>query len=389
MVALHQVLPVFAPRDAIGNHAVAVRRALHGMGVTSEIFAGEVNAGAGSGARALHEVDHRRLGTAEPTVWMYHASTGSAVAEWWAALSGPKALDYHNITPSELLGPWEPHVGVELDHGRRQLAELAELADWALADSSFNAAELRALGYRQTMVVPILCDTAHLADEVVDADALGRLRARKADDGGADWLFVSRLLPHKAQHDLVKALAAYRMAYDPAARLTLAGATGSARYVEALADFIDDLDLVDAVELTGSISAGVLGAHFRVADVYVSASDHEGFGVPLLEAMAHRVPIVAYASTAVPETVGQGALLVDDKSPAVLATAVHRVISDPSVVTSLVEGGRRRLAELGLAASTERLRRAVAHILGEAGMTAGTVFDAAGSLPARRARART
>lgn len=371
MVAIHQVLPVFAPRDAIGNHTVALRRALHSMGVSSEIFAGEVNSGAGNGAQNLAEVDPRRIAAAEPTVWLYHASTGSPVAEWWAELPGPKALDYHNITPAGLLGPWEPHVGVELDHGRRQLAELADVADWALADSSYNEAELKGLGYRWTTVVPILLDTTHLADEGVDAEALARLRSRKAA-GGADWLFVSRILPHKAQHDVIKALAAYRQAYDPHARLTLVGGVGSARYVEALGDFIDDLALDSAVDLTGSVSPGGLGAHFRIADVYVSASEHEGFGVPLLEAMAHDIPVVAYASTAIPETVGDAAVLIDDKSPTVMAAAVHRVITDPELRSTLVAAGRRRLDELGLGPSTERLRMAVARILADAGIVAPT-----------------
>jgi glycosyltransferase involved in cell wall biosynthesis len=372
VVAIHQVLPVFAPRDAIGNHTAAIRRTLQSWGLKAEIFAAEVNPGAGNGARSIYDVDPRKVAGGEPTIWLYHASTGSAAADWWADLPGPKAIDYHNITPAEILGPWEPHIGVELEHGRRQLAELAEVTDWALADSTYNETELRGLGYRWTSVVPILLDTAHLADEGADATALDRLEARKATTGGADWLFVSRLLPHKAQHDLIKALAAYRLAFDPAARLTLVGAIGSSRYAEALGDFIDDLGLSDAVHLAGSVTPGELGAHFRLADVYMSASEHEGFGVPLLEAMAHDVPVVAYAATAVPETVGSAAVLVADKSPTVLATAAHRVVADEAVRGSLVAAGRRRLTELGLAAGTERLRRAVAHMLADAGLTAPT-----------------
>lgn len=372
MAAIHQVLPVFAARDAIGNHTVALRQALHGMGVSSEIFAGEIHPGMGNGARTIRDVDPARVAAAEPTVWMYHASTGSAVADWWAGVPGFKAIDYHNISPPRILGAWEPHVGVELEHGRRQLAQLAEVTDWALADSTFNEAELRRLGYAWTTVVPILLDTAHLADEGVDAEVLTRLQARKAAEGGADWLFVSRILPHKAQHDVIKAFAAYRLAYDPSARLALIGAVGSARYAEALEDFVDDLGLAGSVELTGSVPPGELGARYRVADVYVSASDHEGFGVPLLEAMAHDVPVVAYASSAVPETAGDAAVLVDDKAPTVLAAAVDRVVSDAGLARRLVAAGRRRLGELGLPASTERLRLAVARILADAGVTAPT-----------------
>jgi glycosyltransferase involved in cell wall biosynthesis len=365
VTAIHQVLPVFAARDAIGNHTVAVRNALHRMGISSEIFAGEVHPGTGNGARTVRDVNPARLAASDTTIWMYHASTGSAVADWWAGLPGRKAIDYHNISPAEILGPWEPHVGVELEHGRRQLADLVGITEWALADSGFNEAELRRLGYRWTAVVPILLDTSHLADEGVDGSVLRVLRERKDAEGGADWLFVSRVLPHKAQHDVIKAFAAYRRAYDPAARLALVGAIGSERYADALEDFIADLGLEGVVEVTGSVPPGELGARYRIADVYVSASEHEGFGVPLLEAMAHDVPVVAYACSAVPETVDGAAVLVEDKSAGVLAAAVHRVLSDADLAARLVASGRRRLSEVGLPASTRRLEEAVAKMLGE------------------------
>jgi glycosyltransferase involved in cell wall biosynthesis len=368
LVAVHQVLPVLAPRDAIGNHTVAIRDVLRTMGVGGEIIAGEIVNGSSVGARTTRHVRPAKLAAAEPTIWLYHASTGSPVADWWAELPGPKAIDYHNISPAELVGPWEPHVGVELEHGRRQLAGLVDITGWALADSAYNEAELIGLGYRRTAVVPILLDTAHLADAPADEQLLSELRARKAADGGADLLFVSRVLPHKGQHDLVKALAAYRLAYDDAARLTLVGAVGSARYADALTDFVDELGLRDAVTVTGSVTPGQLTAHFRVADVYVSASAHEGFGVPLLEAMAHGVPVVAYGSSAVPETVGDAGVLLADRSATVMASAVDRVLRDDALRARLVAAGRRRLEQFGIGPSTERLRAALTRILSDAGL---------------------
>ena len=356
---------MFAPRDAIGNDTVAIRHALQAMGFASEIFAGDVEPGAGNGARATRDVKPHRLAPAEPTVWLYHCSTGSPVADWWAGLPGTKVLVYHNITPARLLGPWEPYVGVEVDRGRQQVAELAGVADAAMAVSAYNADELRRLGYRSVTVVPILLDTAHLADA-----AEPRRPSPRTGGGGAQWLYVSRIVPHKAQHDLVKAFAVYRLVYDPAARLSLVGRVGSARYAEALADFIDDLDLTGAVDLTGSVSPGELGSRYRAADVYVSASEHEGFGVPLLEAMAHDLPVVAYSCTAIPETVGGAALLLDDKRATTVAAAVHRVLTDEPLRDALVGAGRVRLDELGLEPSTRRLRDAVTRILCDAGIGA-------------------
>ena len=198
---------------------------------------------------------------------------------------------------------------------------------------------------------------------------LTALEARKAAEGGADWLFVSRLLPHKGQHDLIKAFAAYRLAYDPAARLTLVGAAGSARYAEALADFVADLALDDAVAFTGSVSDAELAARYRVADVYTSASAHEGFGVPLVEAMAHGVPIVALASSAVPETVGTAGILLPSAEPAAFAAAVHRVTTDPALAAALTAAGRARLAELDAATTGRRLVDAVGRILAAAGLS--------------------
>jgi glycosyltransferase involved in cell wall biosynthesis len=211
-------------------------------------------------------------------------------------------------------------------------------------------------------VVPILLDTSAFVGQV-DEHALTTLRARQEAEGGHDWLFVSRLLPHKAQHDVIKAFAAYRRAYDDAARLTLIGAIGSSRYADALIDFTEDLGLSQAVRFTGSVSAGELEAHYRTAHVYVCLSDHEGFGVPLLEAMAHRVPVVAYRCTAVPETAGDAALLVEDKRPTIVASTVDRVLTDATLRSSLINAGQGRLDTFSLATSTARLEAVIDRVV--------------------------
>ncbi len=255
------------------------------------------------------------MGRATRGRWLlYQASIGSPVYDILAARSEPKLVNYHNITPASLLRAWEPNVAYEVSLGREQLARLAPQSRFAVADSAFNESELVALGYKGTAVVPLLIDMQSKSDEP-DPALLERLMAAKERSGGADLLYVGKISPHKAPHDLVKMLDVLRRTYDPAARLHLIGSPLGETYEPALRAFISELGLDDAVNLPGSVTGAELEAYFRAADVFVMASDHEGFCVPLAEAMGHGVPIVAYGVTAVPETVGDAGLVLPTSPP--------------------------------------------------------------------------
>ena len=154
-------------------------------------------------------------------------------------------------------------------------------------------------------------------------------------------LYVGKISPHKAPHDLVKMLDVLRRLYDPAARLHLVGSPLGETYEPALRAFVSELGLGDAVNFAGSVTGAELEAYYRGADVFVSASDHEGFCVPLAEAMGHGLPIVAYGVTAVPETVAGAGLVLPDKSPAIFAAAVGRVLADPELTRCSLERGWR------------------------------------------------
>lgn len=345
MTAVHQFVPSFAPRDAIGTHVRAVRRLLHEMGVDSEVYVRESRE-----ARKGEVRDYLSYAGAKPgqkTWLLYQLSTGSKVAEYLLDRPEPKLVDYHNITPPEFFFPWEAHVGVELKHGRQQIPLLANVTDLALNDSAFNEAELVELGYPKTAVAPIFVDYASF-EQGVDARLLDQLMSAKQ---GAHWLFVGRIAPNKCQHEIVKAFAAYRRLYDAGARLTLVGYPSSHAYITAIKNYIDALGIRDAVTLAGSIPQPQLAAHFHAADVFVCLSEHEGFCVPLLEAMHNRLPVVAYNAAAVPETLGDGGLLLDDKSPVAVAASVDRVVRDNELRDALVDAGQARLADF----STERV----------------------------------
>lgn len=342
------MIPSLASRDAIGVHTLALTDALRASGIDSDIFYGNCTPDVAHRARPLAE-----LGRAAKDRWLlYQSSIGSPVFDVLAARTEPKLVNYHNITPARLLAPWEPAVGYEVSLGRTQLARLAPYSALAVADSAFNEAELLEVGYRDTAVVPLLIDMTAAAPEP-DPEVARRLATAKAG-GGADLLFVGKVSPHKAPHDLVKMLSVYRQLYDPRARLHLVGTPLGERYGPALDAFVHDLGLDEAVTVTGSLSGGALEAYYRAADVFVCASDHEGFCVPLVEAMGHGVPVVAYGTTAVPETVADAGLVLSTKEPLRFAAAVARVRDDAGLRSRLAAAAARRVAALSVEKSTTR-----------------------------------
>ena len=355
MKALHQFLPSYAVHDAIGGHARQIRRLAREMGLRSDIYAGNAR----RSGDALPLADFERMPVSRDAVLLYHLSTGSALVELLLHRPEPKVVNYHNVTPAQFFDGWDPPMAAELSVGRHQLEAIAAAADLGIAVSAFNERELRTAGFRETAVAPVLVDLEAF-DRAVDHQALARLTKAKAKaGGGADLLFVGRLAPNKAQHDLLKALAAYRRVYDPKARLHLVGTSSSESYRTALVAYADRLGLAEAIEFTGSVSDGVLAAHYRAADVFVCVSEHEGFCVPLLEAMHHRVPIVAYAAAAVPETLAGAGVLLPTKDPLTVAAAVNRVLADETLAAALRERGCVRLGDFSL----ERSRRRFTEVL--------------------------
>lgn len=357
--AIHQFIPTLAPRDAIGAHTLQVRALLRDMGFGSEIFAGEARSEMAREAHPYRRFGHGRHGLRhQGRSWMlYQSSIGSPVGDFVAGRPEPKLVNFHNVTPSAYLEAWDPEVAQATALGHQQLVQLAPDVVLAIAVSRFNARELNEAGFRSTAVAPLLIDLGSWRGDA-DPATLDRLTAARRA-GGADLLFVGRIAPHKAQHDLIKALAAYRQAYDPKARLHLVGGVSSPAYQRALDRFVADLGLTEAVDMAGSVSDGELAAYYRSADVFVCCSDHEGFCVPLLEAMYHQLPIVAFGAAAVPETVGAAGVVLPAKGPALVAAALHRVLDEAALHASLLEAGRARLDELSLERSRARLAAVV------------------------------
>ena len=351
---VHQFTAVLAGRDAVGGHTLALSRILTEMGCDVSIHAAHVT----DDVRGLGHDFRRHADGPNPDLIVYQVSTGTPVADYVLTRPEPLVLVYHNMTPPEFFDAWEPAIAAELHHGRRQLVRLARRAVLGLAVSGFNARELVEAGVSEVVVAPILFDGSGFG--VVDEGLVERSRGRLGS--GPVWLFVGRLAPNKAQHDVIAAFAAYR-AEVGSARLVLVGGSSSVAYGVALEELADSLGVADAVEFAGSVSGDELAAWYSVADVFVCLSDHEGFCVPLLEAMHHRLPVVAFDSSAVPETLAGAGLVVGDKSPMVVAEAVDRVLSDPVVAGRLVDRGTERLADFDISVTTEVFENALAPLL--------------------------
>ncbi len=349
---IHQFLPSLAPRDAIGSHTLAIQGALRNAGITSEIFAGEIHRDLRTAARSYKEWK-----SGSDAILMYHAAIGCSLGDWIAQREETLVLDYHNITPGKYFETWAPETGLLLAQGRSQLARLAPAAALGIADSQFNATELVDLGCSRTAIVPIFIDPSQWGS--VDGAARDHLRSTKR---GTDWLFVGRVAANKAHHDLLCCFAMYCQVFDPHARLWLVGGVSSGEYWHALHRLADRLGISESVMFAGSVTQGELGAYFDVADVFVCVSDHEGFCVPLVEAMWWDLPVVAFGSTAIPDTVRDAGVVLRDKQPAVVAAAVDRVLTDAALRDELIAAGRRRVQDFAPARTAKKLLSVLATV---------------------------
>lgn len=355
MTSVHQLVPSVIPGDATTGHTLQVQRALRDDGFDSEIYALAVHP---TLEARVHLAD-RLLGPSRPEGHLlYQFSAVSELADGLYARRERVALNFHNVTPPRFFRHWEPSMAMEMTAGLVQLAQLARLDPYGICVSDFNAEDLRRHGVRRTTVVPVLVDLTEFDAEpdTGTAETLSARRSGRGSKGGASWLFVGALVPHKAQHELLQALAVTRAVYDPGARLSLVGRAVSPHYAAALHRYAASLGLADAVDIAGGVTHEQLVAYYRDADVYVSLSRHEGFCVPVVEAMYHEVPVVARAAGAVPSTLGGAGVVLQESGPHDVAAAVARVVADGRLQTALGQAGRHRAREFAL----ERTRPAMA-----------------------------
>ena len=332
----------------MSNHVFALRKKIRHWGYDSYAYAVEAKAGVAdvrSYRRLFREVKPDDL-------LIIHFSMGSEVIDQLIKLNARRVLVYHNITPPEFFGGINPHAAAFARLGLRQLSRIAPAFELGIGVSEFNRLALAEAGYEETARVPILIDWEHFAVPPNDT-VLARWKGLRTV-----LLFVGRISPNKRQDDLVRMLAYYRRCIDPEAHLVLVGAFHDQPQFHArLMALIERLGLGGAVAFAGTVDDPSLVAYYRVASAFVSLSEHEGFGVPLLESMRFRLPVVAYDAAAVGETVGGAGILLRERDLAETAEAAALVNERTVLREQLVAAGERRVEDFDPDQVAERTRK--------------------------------
>jgi glycosyltransferase involved in cell wall biosynthesis len=336
---IHQILVAASPGDAITNLAFALRDLLRRIG-PSEIYARHIDPSLHENVYALHRYESR----ADPrNLLLFHASIGqSDLHNFLIARPEPLVLVYHNITPAKYFAPYDPNFAALLERGRFEVERLRPRVIGAIADSAYNAKELEAMGYRDVRVVPPVVGIHRLSEVEPRASTEHHLTHLDAPI----VLSVGQLMPHKRPDFLIEAMHIAETYHAMRNFLLLVGHHRLPRYTRAIKEQIRELGVL-GVHVVGAVDEPELAATFRAASVVVTASEHEGFCLPLVEAMSFGKPVVARACAAVPETVGNAAMLVpQEQGPALFAEVVGEVVSNATLRDELAARSRSRLAEL-------------------------------------------
>jgi glycosyltransferase involved in cell wall biosynthesis len=328
---IHQLMPGFAYGDAISNQALEIRDYLRSCGYQSDIFFEHLD------ERVAHEGKAFRQKSINPKAGLiYHHSIGCEVTKYAIAHSGAKCLIYHNITPAKFFAPYSPEVAQLLEKGRVDLSQLAQHFPLSVGDSAYNAAELVAAGFSQPEVLPIAVNPTKW-DMAGDSTLM-----RQLQDGKTNLLFVGRISPNKCQDHLLEAFDHY-LTMDAEARLILVGGGNiNEPYYCHVLKTIERLGLSGYVMMPGKVNDSQLLAFYQTAHLFWSMSEHEGFCVPLVEAMWFDVPILAYKSSAVPETLAEAGLMFTTKDDLVQVAALAKVLAKNKTLRSKVLAAQRR-----------------------------------------------
>jgi glycosyltransferase involved in cell wall biosynthesis len=333
-----QLVPAYHRGDAIGDEAAHLRRFFRSQGFESEVYRLTCD-------RELESESRDFAGFPEPLpsdITIFHFALPSPLTPAFRRLRSKKVVIYHNVTAPEFFKGFSEEMVRIATIGRDELRSLAGDVDIALADSGFNARELREFGFREAHVFPLYVDFAKYSRP------MNSFVHRLFRDGRTNVLFVGRVAPNKRIEDLIKVTFYYKKFISPLVRLIVVGKTSALPiYYHALVKLADDFLLApEEIRFTGHLPDDEMFAVYRAADVFLSLSEHEGFCLPLVESMVFDLPVIAYDSTAVPDTLGGAGILIRDKRPDRVAELLELVVRDRNLREKIISGQKERLTSL-------------------------------------------
>ena len=353
---INQWVPAAHRGDPIGDSARRVRDLLRAAGHDSELYALTIDEDLRDDVRPFQD-----QGARQGHITIFHFALPSPMTEAFASLSGIRVLQYHNITPAAFFAPYDAQLFRLAALGRQELTSLAGRVDLALGDSEFNRQELEELGFARTGVMPIAVNMERLT-AAPRRPALEKILG----DGLINFLFVGRIVPNKRIEDHIRLAEMYKRYIDSYYRFIFVGRyDGLPRYNAMIRALIVQYRMLpERFIFTGAVPDEDLAAYYRWADAYISLSEHEGFCVPLVEAMATDVPVLAYAAGAVPETLGGAGMLFSPKDFEFAAEMLGTLVYDRPVRDRIVSGQRRRLRDF----APDRIEQRLKEVLGTLGV---------------------
>ena len=352
-----QLLPTLAYGDAIGNDVLAINALLHNLGIETKIYAIEIDKRMPGD---IAESFYKMLNVKKEDIVIYHLSIGcKAIRNYLLKQDCRKVMMYHNFTPNVFFDPYSKAFARAIRNGLWDLKILKASFEACIADSEFNKQDLRRAGY--TCPIAVLPILVPFRDYEQEPDL--QLISHYKNDGWKNILFVGRIAPNKCQEDLILSFTVYKKLYNSKARLFLVGNyKGMEAYYDRLQEYIKELGVTDVI-FTGHTPFKTILAYYHLADVFLCMSEHEGFCVPLLEAMQFDVPLVAYSSTAIPYTLGDAGIKISTKSPKLVAAILDEVLCDTKLREKILFEQRKRLKYFQYDNISELAKRIVIHLI--------------------------
>lgn len=328
----------YHPATGVGADIDGMRAVLQEEGVEARVFAHKSEGDAES-FEGFREYSQER----NPVVIYHHAIAWPAGVRAFQRARGPRIFRYHNVTPARFFVWHSLAYAAGSVLGRQEARSICanDGIDRFVGASEFSTLDLATLGADPTRCATLAPFEPPALSGIEPDETVAQALASY---DGIKLLFVGRLLPHKGQGHLIRGLSRWVERYDEDAHLYLVGGDDPRveTYRIGVERLASRLGIEDRVELVGSITAAELAAYYAGSDVFVCASQHEGFCIPILEAMRAGLPVVAVAGSAVTETGGNAVTLLPTTDPSDMAAAWRRAALVPETRQELIDAGKTR-----------------------------------------------